>query len=254
MVLHYKTEGLVFKREDSFDADRNFSIFTKDFGRLEVFGKAIRKINSKLRGGIELFSICDIEFIQGRNKKTLTDANFLKRFKNIFSSLIMLETAHRISQLADNFIKGEGPDEQVWGLLVDAFEKLNHYQLQENQCQLVYNYFFWNFVSVLGYKPELSSCANCSQKLNPYELYFSNREGGVICKNCYLSKKDSSDRSGQAIKVKSDIIKVLRLILNKDWDLLSRLKIEDGVEKSLQEVSDNYYSYLKSNLTANLIG
>ena len=245
MVLRHRTSAFVLGREDSLDADRTFFVFTKDFGRIEVLGKSIRKIDSKLKGGIEVFSLSNIEFIQGKNKKTLTDAVFIKKFKNVFESTNMLETAHKISQLADNFIKGQEPDEKIWDLLTDVFEKLNNYQENNRGCQLIYPYFFWNFVSMLGYGPELSNCANCSAKLNPYELYFSSKEGGVICKICYTLNRNS-------IKVKSGVVKVLRLIIKKDWSILSKLKIENSMQESLNEVSDNYYSYLKSNFNGYL--
>ena len=81
MTLRYKTEGFVFKKEDNLDSNRIFSIFTKDFGKVEVLGRGIRKINSKLKGGIGLFSLSDIEFVQGKIRKTLTDAVFLEKFK-----------------------------------------------------------------------------------------------------------------------------------------------------------------------------
>jgi|SRR3989344_2843478 len=245
MTLRYKTEGFVFKKEDNLDANRIFSVFTKDFGRLEVVGRGIRKIDSKLRGGIDVFALSYIEFIQGRRTKTLTDAIFIERFKNLFQDSKILETAHRISQLADSFIRGQEPDEKVWVLLVDSFEKLNQCQSNNESCQMVYYYFFWNFMSELGYRPELLNCANCQQELNPYGLYFSNIEGGIICKNCYSQKR-------KGIKIKSDTVKVLRLIIKKDWGILSKLRMQDGIKESLKELSDRYYLYLSSNLSRNV--
>lgn len=241
----YKTRGVVFKEENDLGADKIFSIFTKEFGRVEVLGRAIRKIDSKLKGGIEIFSLSEIEFIQGKNKKTLTDAVFKEKFKNLFENQEKLKVACEISQLIDNFIKGQEPDEKIWNLLVDSFEKLNQYQSRAEHCQLVYAYFFWNLVSVLGYSPELSNCADCQQKLNPYELYFSNKEGGVICKNCHVLK-----RSGT--RVNSDIIKILRLFLNKDWNILKGLKIKTNSQNLLGDVSNSYCNYLlQKNLAKN---
>lgn len=239
MTLHYKTEGFVFKKEDRLEADRVFSVFTKDFGRIEIFGKAIRKITSKLKGGIEIFSLSEIEFIQGKNKKTLTDTLFIERFKNIQEVPEKFEVANRISKLVDNFIKGEEQDQVIFYLLNETFSKLNNCSLSNTQCSLIYYYFFWNFVSVLGYGPEISKCAVCQQKLNPHSLYFSNKEGGTICRDCYLSKKDASE-------IKSDVVKILRLIIKKDWDILLKLKIENNTKKLLREVSENYYNYLSS--------
>ena len=71
MTLKYKTKALVFKKTDRNESDRVFSVFTENFGRLDIFAKAIRKNVSKLRSGIDIFFISDIEFIQGKNRKTL---------------------------------------------------------------------------------------------------------------------------------------------------------------------------------------
>ncbi|OGZ91767.1 MAG: hypothetical protein A2599_01815 [Candidatus Staskawiczbacteria bacterium RIFOXYD1_FULL_39_28] len=72
MTTKHRTRGFVFKKTDVAEADRIFSVVTEDFGRLEIRGKAIRKINSKLRAGVDLFCFSEIEFIQGKNNKTLT--------------------------------------------------------------------------------------------------------------------------------------------------------------------------------------
>ncbi len=239
MAVYYRTKGLIFKKNDTFEADKVFSVFTYDFGRLEIFAKAIRKITSKLRGGIEIFSLSEIEFIQGKNRKTLTDAVFINRFNNITCNLEKLKIVNKIIQVLDNFIKGQEKDEKIWSLTIDTFEKINSPLLSEEKCQLSYYYFIWNFFSELGYMPEVSTCALCKQKLNPYNLYFCCQEGGIICKNCFLIKKTAK-------KINSNIVKILRLFFKKDWQTLQRLKIEFSSLNLLKEISDDYYFYLLS--------
>ena len=173
MTVHYKTRGFVFKKEDRMDSDRLFSVFTKDLGRLELFGKGIRKITSKLRGNMELFYISDIEFIQGKNRKTLTDAQVLKKYYHLQASPEKMHVASTISNMLDTFIKGQEPDEKIWQLVSDFFQKLNDPLLPLARLQLAQHYFFWNFVSVLGYAPQLSHCAMCQESLHPDFLYFS---------------------------------------------------------------------------------
>lgn len=239
MTMHYKTSAFVFKKEDRLEADRVFSVFTKDFGRIEILGKAIRKINSKLRSGIEVFSLSEIEFIQGRNQKTLTDAVFTNKFNNLTTEPERMLLAFKISDILENFLLGQEADQRIWNIIVDIFEKLNDYSLSPTHYSLIYYYFFWNFISVLGYEPNLSECVVCRQKLNPYQLYFSGSDGGTLCKNCYQFKKD-------VIKLKSDIVKILRIILKKDWDTLFKIKIDDNHFRLFKEITDYYYRYLSS--------
>jgi len=232
-----KTQGFVFKTEDMFEADRIFSVFTKDFGRIEVVGKSIRKIASKLRSGIPLFGLSEIEFIQGKNKKTLTDALTVEKFPEISQSPEKLMVAKTISEFVDRCIKGQEPDEGIFALLNETFGMLDNLSLTTANFSLLYPYFFWNFVSLLGYKPELASCVSCSQKLNPYGLYFSAAEGGVLCKQCSFLKREG-------IKINSALLKVMRLMLQKEWPILLKVKVEKNWFESLGIITNTYKQYI----------
>lgn len=238
MALKYKTRAFVFKKNDINEADRVFSVFTDNFGRLDIFAKAIRKTISKLRSGIDIFSMSEIEFIQGKNRKTLTDASKIEKFDNIFQDLEKFKIANKIGEVLDNFIKGEERDKDIFSLVNEAFSKLNNCSLPTTNYPLIYYYFLWNALSLFGYHPEVQKCTNCSDKLIPYNLYFSSKDGGVVCKKC--------SRLGLEQKINSDVVKILRLILSKGWQTLSKLKIEPGSQKLFQQISDNYYAYTLS--------
>jgi DNA repair protein RecO (recombination protein O) len=153
MTVHYKTRGFVFKKEDRLDADRVFSLFTHDFGRLDVFGKAIRKINSKLKGGIEIFCVSDIEFIQGKTKKTLTDAVTLQRFKRVEENPESYRLACGMMQLVDRLVREQQKDEKLIALLLEIMDMVN----SNPPRQLMYYYFFWKLMEVLGHASAAAS-------------------------------------------------------------------------------------------------
>jgi len=234
MAEHYRTKGVVFKKEDRAEANRSFSVFTEDYGRLEILGKAIRKINSKLRGGIDLFSLSEIEFIQGKNNKTLTDAISIKKF-SADDNLKKIKIANQISGVMDNFLKGQEKDAETFDLIKEIFLILDG-QSTKNQS-FIYFYFLWNFLALQGYKSEVNACAVCKEKLNPYGVYFSNKEGGVICKKCFRLDPKSQ-------KINSDIVKILRLIFKKEWQILSKLKVEKKSFEEFAQMSEDYYLYV----------
>jgi len=237
MRIHYRTQSFIFKREDLRETDQLFTVYTKDFGKLKILGKAIRKIKSKLRGSFQLFCLSEIEFIQGKTYKTLTDAILIKNFSELKKDLIKLKTTYRIAEILDSLVKGEEKDERIWELLNEVFEKLNNSSSFIN-CSFLYYYFLWNLLSVLGYKPELYNCALCQKKLILEKLYWSPKEGGVVCNNC--SKKIKTQLS----EIDPDMIKILRLILERDWSVLKRLKIEKEKEKKLEQLSVNFPSFV----------
>ena len=235
MAIHYKTQGFVFKKSDLNESDRFFSVFTSDFGRLEIFAKAIRKLVSKLRNGIDIFFISDIEFIQGKNRKTLTNAVTIEKFGKLALHPEKFKVANAIGKILDNFIKGEEKDEKIFGLIHQTFSKLNNLKIENCKLKIVYYYFLWSFLSLLGYKPEVDKCNICHTKLNPYNIYFSDKLGGIICKKCLT-------QDNPAVKINSDIVKILRLIFKKEWNIVSKLKIAPASQKLFKKISDNYCS------------
>ena len=235
MFTHYNTESIILKKENLREADQLFTVYTRDFGKLEILGKAIRKIQSKLRSGADIFYLSKIEFIQGKRYKTLTDAILIDKFKNIRENLERLKIAYRISEVLDNLIKGQEVDEKTWHLLNEVFKKLNNLQFAICNLQLIYYYFFWNFLSILGYQLELYKCFACQKKLTPEELYFSQKEAGIVCSACFKKMKNAE-------RIEASTIKVLRVLYKKDWTVLKRLRLKETDLNLLEEVSDNYLS------------
>jgi len=229
MAIQYKTRAFVFKKSDRNESDQTFSVFTDDFGKLNIFAKAIRKSTSKLRKDFDLFYLSEIEFIQGKSVKTLTDAVKIKKFDEIVLNRQKLSVANQIADTLDDFIKGQERDDNIFNLVEGCFNKLDDKSSSIKNYQLAFQYFFWNFISLRGYKIEVNSCAVCKKKLDPYNIYFSCREGGIICKNCLAVDKS-------ARKINSDAAKILRLIFKKDWQTIIKLKVELLSENILKEI------------------
>jgi DNA repair protein RecO (recombination protein O) len=230
MFNYYRTVGFILGKKDRGESDRVFTIYTKDFGKLELLAKGERKITSKLRGGLELFFLSEIEFIQGKNYKTLTDTVLVDDFKELKKDLKILGVLYKISEVLDSLVKEAEPDEKIWELLKEVFEKLSNIK-----PEIVYYYFFWNFLSFLGYQPELYHCSLCQKKLSPESIYFSPKEGGLTCGQCEKSIEP-------ARKIESDAIKIIRIIVKKDWPVLKKLKIKKEELKALKSVSNYYFS------------
>lgn len=237
MFIHYRTQGLVLKKEDRGEANQLFTVYTKDYGKLEILGKAIRKIKSKLRSGADIFYLSDIEFIQGKTHKTLTDAILIENFLNLKRELPRLTLANRIAETLDSLTGTEEKDEKVWSLLLKTFKSLNSPRLSIKNFQLIYYYFLWKLSIFSGYKPELYNCSICQEKLAPGLIFFNPKEGGATCNDCSKNAKTGE-------KIFDETVKILRFIVTEDWETISRLKITDKDIVPLKEVSDFYLSFI----------
>ncbi len=238
---HYRTQGIFLRKEGRGEADQLFSIFTKDFGKLEILGRAIRKITSKLRAGTNLFYLSEIEFIQGKTYKTLTDAILIDKFKDLRGDPQRLEIAHKIAEPLNILLGKEERDDKIWQLLLNAFKKLD-YSLPTTHYSLIYHYFLWNLFSLLGFKPELHNCPVCRKKLLPETFWFLPREGGIVCWRCLKKTKEDEKKGIKEISV--DTVKILRIFLSEDWKILPRIKISEEAKRNLKEISELYLKFL----------
>lgn len=262
MSLHYRTQGFILKKEDFREADYFFTIFTRDFGKLKLLARGVKKMASKLRVGLAVFNFSEIEFIRGRSYQTLTDAILISRFKNVRRNLARTVVALKISAIADLLIGKEERDDAIWNLLYQTFLRLDKDKLGREEPAKIYFYFLWRLIALLGYQPELYVCCGCRKKLAGLPqaslragkesggvFYFSSREGGVLCADCLMKCVSTQDRR---VPIDRNLIKILRIILGKSWGFFLKLRIAPHHRESLNFISGQYLNHLLSASKDNL--
>lgn len=187
MTNYYKTPGIIIKSREYGEADRIFTIFTEEFGKLDLWAISQRKIASKLRGGLALFSTINFEFVQGKSKRILTDTAAVLSHGSIQKDLQKLQVGWKIMCLADSLIHKEEEDGRIWHLLEKSFRVLDKYDKGNPGIGLLYQHFAWNLLSLLGYRPHLAGCIFCKQIPGEIAMYFLFSRGGLLCERCAKS-------------------------------------------------------------------
>ncbi len=82
----YTTTGIVLSERPLREADRVYTIFTRDLGLIRASATATRKDLSKLRGHIEPFSISSVSLVRGREYWRLTSAEIVTNLQNILKN------------------------------------------------------------------------------------------------------------------------------------------------------------------------
>lgn len=227
------TQGFVFKKEDFGEADRIFSVFTKDFGRLELIGRGIRKISSKLKGKVEIFSFLNLEFVRGKYQKILTQAEEILIFPELKKNFSKTILAFQISEILDRLIKEEEREEKIFELLKEVFSNFRFFPLKK--ISLLYLYFFWRLISILGYQPRVKECEICGKRFENFAI-FDFEKLAFVCKKCSKSAKIFD-------KIDLKNLKILSLLIEKEIDFLKRLKIENRDLDFLFQFSKNYLNF-----------
>ena len=115
----YTTKSLVLSAKARGEADRVYSILTRDLGLVRAVGLAVRKENSKLRGGLEPVSLSIISLVRGKEYWRLTSAEFIKKVKKskalaILEKLVAGETPHpELFDAVGEFLSKPGFDNET---------------------------------------------------------------------------------------------------------------------------------------------
>ncbi|MFH1979225.1 MAG: DNA repair protein RecO [Patescibacteria group bacterium] len=115
----YTSEGIILKSRDAGEADKIYSFFTKDFGRIDAKAQGIRHVKSKLRYSLSGNSRVRISFVSTNNGYwRLVDAEELEVFDSIRFSMGKTRSILKVFSVVERLIQGQEEDNGLW-------EKLN---------------------------------------------------------------------------------------------------------------------------------
>lgn len=147
----YTTRGIIIKIKESGESDKILSVFTKDFGRLEIFSKGTRKIKSKLRPHLDLFGLTRVSFITGREFFRLIDAEKIYSWPNLNKNKVKIEIISKCLFLFEKIICGQEKNKALWNMILKAFLFLDKEILQKEELKIFYGIFIIRALNFSGY-------------------------------------------------------------------------------------------------------
>jgi DNA repair protein RecO (recombination protein O) len=161
------SQAIILSRTDYGEADRILTLLTPDYGKLSLLAKGVRRVKSKLAGGIELFSVSEITFIQGRGAVgTLVSTRLGKHYESIVKDLERTMLGYDLIKQLNKATEDE-PEEAYFVLLRDSFEALN------DPAVALATIRFWFAVQLQrlgGHTPNLQADSE-GHKLTPEQQY-----------------------------------------------------------------------------------
>lgn len=82
------TQSIVLTRVNYGEADRILTLLTPDQGKIRLIAKGVRRVKSKLAGGIELFSVSEIVYVRGKSDiGTLVSSRLKQHYAGIVADI-----------------------------------------------------------------------------------------------------------------------------------------------------------------------
>lgn len=124
-MKQFVTDAIILSRTDYGEADRIITVVTPEFGKLSLLARGVRRIKSKLAGGIELFSVSTITFARGRGELgTLVSTRLKKHYGEIVKDLPRTMLGYDLIKKFHKITEDE-PEPAYFELLQQAFEALD---------------------------------------------------------------------------------------------------------------------------------
>ena len=146
--------GIVLARTNYGEADRIITVLTKDNGKIRLVAKGVRKIRSKLAGGIELFSINDISYLPGKgglgtlvsSRLRTNYGDIVKHIDRTMYAYDVLKAMHRITE--------DSPEPEYFILLDTVLGALNSTTISLDSVKV---WFHMQLLQLGGHSPNLAT-------------------------------------------------------------------------------------------------
>lgn len=145
----YSSEGIVLSRKNFGEADRILTVLSKDFGKISLIAKGIRRIKSKKRGHLEIFSKIKFSSVKGHGMDIMIEATTVNDFSGVRINLNKISLAYYFCEVVSKITHEDGHSTTVYGLLSSALEELETVsELKKLRLKFIYE-----LLTDMGYWP-----------------------------------------------------------------------------------------------------
>lgn len=233
-------EGIVIHTTNYKDYDKIVTIFTRDVGKIQFLAKGVRKITSKNRSSIDIFTYGEYLLSKGRAYYLLNQGKVQKSYSYLRRDLVKTAVAMTINMFLLDVIFENNPQNEIFLLYNWTLKHLEN----SKDPKMLFRYFIVKSILFLGHKPSLKFCCSCKDTKG--DFFYDFNEGTLLCLKC----------GNTGFKMESEILR-LYLALEKDYfAYLKNINLSDSLwekfdfflNKSIENIIDKKFkgfNYLK---------
>lgn len=218
--LIYHATGIVLSSRGHREADRWFSIFTREFGKIETVGRGAFKPLAKLSPHLEMPAILELMVVRGRQYDIVASVERIKSFPVLqerFSGLVLAQSA---LHLVDIGSRPHEADPILYEELVAWLSFLNQSPaFSPERAGFLLGSFALKLLALIGYRPELSRCLSCKKQIEAGKYLWHALRGGVVCETC-VAKDQEQWFSAKGLP--DDVLKLMRFGLSESFEAQTR--------------------------------
>jgi len=180
----FTVEAVVLKTDDFGDANRVVTLFTKEYGKLEVNAYGCRRSRSSLSGAMQMFNHISAQLTRGAKVDTIRDADILNFYDSLTKDLERLAYASLFFEIVNRMTFPRQQELETFDLLTKSLPVLStrnpRIAALIGACQ---------FMETSGVQLNFSRCVHCRKEIVG-DAAISLLDGGAVCMDCIDAAQD----------------------------------------------------------------
>lgn len=231
--MYLTIQAIVLRVTDYNDRDALLTVLTRNYGKLTIKARGLRRKNSPLIAPCQLLAFGEFTLFEYRNQYTVNEAHSIELFQGLRRDLCKLSLGTYFAQAAEVLSQEDLPNPELQSLLLNCLYALDKLEKPE---LLVKSVFELRAASLAGYSPDLFGCHVCGSQA---PAYFDISGGALLCEKC------RGAATGIRMPITPTVLESMRYITYCDAKKLFSFFIG---EEALQQLSSITEAYLTTQL------
>ncbi len=229
--MYLTTKGLVLRVSDYNDHDALLTLLTREYGRISVKARSLRRKNSPLTAPCQLLSYGEFTLFEYKGMYTINEAHSIELFQGLRSDLLRLSLGTYFAQAAEVVSQEDTPGSELMSLVLNCLFALASMPDSDSKIKAV---FELRCACIAGYTPDLFACHNCG---NAVPDRFDVSAGQLECKTCRNPESD-----GLRLPLLPGTLDAMRYIVSCDPKRLFSFAASAQTLEQLSYVTETYFT------------
>lgn len=227
--MYVTTQGLVLRVSDYNDHDALLTLLTREYGRLTVKARGLRRKNSPLTATCQLLAYGEFTLFENRGMYTVNEAHSIELFHGLRRDLVKLSLGTYFAQVAEVISQEDMPSGELMSLVLNCLYALSKLDTAEHKVKAA---FELRCACLAGYFPDLTGCHMCGNELPDR---FDVSAGVMECGQCR-----SAESTGLRMPVTPGVLDSMRYIVICEPKRLLHFDASSDTLERLAQVTETY--------------
>ena len=227
--MYLTTQALVLRVSDYNDHDAMLTLLTREYGRLSVKVRGLRRKNCPMTAPCQLLAYAEFTLFAYKGMCTVNEAHSIELFQGLRRDLVKLSLGTYFAQVAEIVSQEDTPDSELMSLVLNCLFALSARADVEEKVKAV---FELRCACLAGYTPDIYACHHCG---NRFPDRFDVSAGMLECKNCRSAESD-----GLRLPLLPGTLDAMRYIVSCDSKRLFSFEASSQTLEQLAHITEAY--------------